>query len=119
MTGRATLEETQAMRPAAACRTLVAVIACIVGGAPALADAGRNSLFSTGAVLQRGIRLPVWGTARDGKRVTVKLCGQTATATAVSGRWMLWLKPMRAGGPFTLEVADYAIHRVHAQYAAR
>ncbi len=93
------------MKPTAARRTLAAATACSVGGAPALADARPNSLFGTGAVLQRGIRLPVWGTARDGERVTVKLCGQTATATAVSGKWKVWLKPMRAGGPFALEVA--------------
>ena len=31
-----------------------------------------NSLFADGAVLQQGIDVPIWGTADDGEKVTVK-----------------------------------------------
>lgn len=55
-----------------------------------------NSLFRDGAVLQRGVELPVWGTAPDGTAVTVQFAGQTATANASEGRWSVVLKPLSA-----------------------
>ena len=86
---------------------LSVAIAALAAGAPAAARAEvkPNSLFSDGAVLQRGIAVPVWGTASDGEKVTVKFQQQTVTATAKDGRWLVRLKPLQAGGPFTLTVA--------------
>jgi sialate O-acetylesterase len=63
-----------------------------------------NSLFTEGAVLQQGIEIPVWGTANEGEKVTVKLNGQTATTEATQGRWMVRLEQQKAGGPYELEV---------------
>jgi sialate O-acetylesterase len=64
-----------------------------------------HGLFSDGAVLQQGMRVPVWGTAADGEKVTVSIEGQTVSTTATDGRWMVRLKPLRAGGPFTMTIA--------------
>jgi sialate O-acetylesterase len=64
-----------------------------------------NGLFSDGAVLQQRIKLPVWGTASDQEKVTVKFQNQTVTTTAKHGRWMLYLKPLKAGGPFVMTIA--------------
>ncbi len=63
-----------------------------------------NSLFSDHAILQRNVPVPVWGTAREGETVTVTFAGQNATTTAVDGKWMLKLKPLKAGGPFTMVI---------------
>ncbi len=53
--------------------------------------------FSDGAVLQRGMRVPVWGTAEPGERVRVSFAGQTAEAVAeADGRWRVDLAPMDA-----------------------
>jgi sialate O-acetylesterase len=90
-------------------RTLLTIaIAAWVAGTPAAARAEvkPNSLFSDGAVLQQGVAVPVWGTANDGEKVTVKFQRQTLTATAKDGRWLVRLKPLKAGGPFTLTVAS-------------
>src|ERR1039457_7626305 len=86
---------------------LAIAIAALAASAPATAraEAKTNSLFSHGAVLQRGIAVPVWGTANDGEKVTVKFQQQTVTATAKDGRWLVRLKPLKAGGLFTLTVA--------------
>ena len=73
--------------------------------ASALAEVKPNSLFSDGVVLQQGIEVPVWGTASDGEKVTVQIQGQTATTTAVNGKWILRLKPLKAGGPFRMTIA--------------
>ena len=53
------------------------------------------SPFSDGAVLQRGMRVPVWGAAKPGERVRVSFAGQTVEATAdADGRWRADLAPM-------------------------
>jgi sialate O-acetylesterase len=49
--------------------------------------------------------VPVWGTANDGEKVTVKLQDQTATTTARDGRWLVRLKALQPGGALTLIVA--------------
>ncbi len=61
-----------------------------------------NPLFSNGAVLQRGQKIPVWGTARDGEKITVEFQGQKASATAADGKWSVYLDPLSKGGPFTM-----------------
>src|SRR5690242_13336188 len=64
-----------------------------------------HALFSEGAVLQREMRVPVWGTANDGERVSVKFQGQIVSTTAKDGQWRVQLEPLRAGGPFTMTIA--------------
>jgi sialate O-acetylesterase len=68
------------------------------------AEVKPNGLFCDGAVLQQEIRVPVWGTARDGEKVTVKFQGQKVSTVARGGRWLVKLKPLKAGGPFTLTI---------------
>jgi sialate O-acetylesterase len=69
------------------------------------AEVKPNILFSDGAVLQRGLAVPVWGTANDGEKVTVEIAGQTATTTAQGGKWKVELKPLEAGGPFEMKIS--------------
>ena len=53
--------------------------------------------FSDGAVLQREMRVPVWGTANPGERVRVSFAGQTVEAVANDeGAWRVNLAPMEA-----------------------
>jgi len=67
------------------------------------------ALFSDGAVIQRGAIVPIWGTAEDGEKVTVKFRGQVVSTTASGGRWMVRLRPLKAGGPYTMLVNDEEI----------
>ena len=62
-----------------------------------------HPLFTDNAVLQRGVPLPVMGTAEDGK-ITVSLAGKTLTTTAKGGTWRVVFEPMKAGGPHMLTV---------------
>jgi sialate O-acetylesterase len=73
--------------------------------ATAQAEVKPNSLFAPGAVLQQGMAVPVWGTGRDGEKVTVKFQDQTVSTTAQAGRWLVRLQALPAGGPFTLDIA--------------
>ena len=71
-----------------------------------LADVHLPNLFSDGAVLQRGMDAPIWGTADAGETITVSLNGKQAKTTADNyGRWMLKLPALKAGGPFDLTVS--------------
>lgn len=64
-----------------------------------------NPLFQDNAVLQCQARVPVWGTARDGEKITVTFAGQEASTVASNGAWKVWLKPMKANAtPQTLVV---------------
>ena len=45
---------------------------------PARADVAPNGLFGNNAVLQQERRVPVWGTAAEGEKVTVAFAGQKA-----------------------------------------
>ncbi len=91
---------------------LLAVMALLLVAASAFAAVKPNPLFSDNAVLQRGIRLPVWGTAADGEKVTVKIQGQEVSTVAHNGWWMLHLAPLAPGGPFTMTINGEEIKNV-------
>lgn len=63
-----------------------------------------NSLFSDHMVLQQGVTVPVWGNAAIGERVTIHFNGQTVSTIARKGKWVLSLKKLEAGGPFTMTI---------------
>ncbi len=65
------------------------------------------ALLGDHAMLQRGMAAPVWGWAAPGARVTVRLAGQSASATTgADGIWRLRLKPLAAGGPHEMRVTS-------------
>jgi sialate O-acetylesterase len=65
-----------------------------------------SSLFSDHMVLQSGVLVPIWGTAEPAEKVTIKFNGQTRSATAdASGKWMVRLTKLKAGGPFEMTIA--------------
>lgn len=56
-------------------------------------------------VLQRDVALKIWGWASPGEKVSVRFNGRSATATATrKGEWSTQLPPMRAGGPYTMQI---------------
>ena len=62
-------------------------------------------IFTDHMVLQRDAKLPIWGWAEDGEKVTVTVAGQSHRATAAKGRWQVQLEPLTAGGPHQLTVS--------------
>jgi sialate O-acetylesterase len=86
------------------CAILLLLVAALA--VPASAAVKPYGLFTDGAVLQQGIAVPVWGSASDGEKVTVKFQNQTVSTTAMSGTWMVHLKPLKPGGPFTMKISS-------------
>ena len=55
------------------------------------------AVFANNMVLQRGIPVPVWGTAEPSQSVTVTFAGQTKnTTTGADRKWIVRLDPMLA-----------------------
>jgi len=64
--------------------------------APAVQAVEVSPMFTTNAVVQRDIDLPVWGWADPGTEITVEFAGQTVkTKTDKDGAWILKLKPLK------------------------
>src|SRR5438552_13733467 len=70
------------------------------------AEVKLHGLFTDQMVLQRDAAVAVWGWAEDGERVTVEFRDQTVTTTTTAGgKWMVYLKNLKAGGPDDLKVS--------------
>ena len=63
------------------------------------------AIFTDNAVLQREMDIPIWGTASSNETVTVSINGQKISSKARDGKWMVRLKAMAAGGPYTLSIS--------------
>ncbi|HEV3259176.1 MAG TPA: sialate O-acetylesterase [Gemmataceae bacterium] len=88
------------------------VVACAVGaglhGRDAVAAVKTPAFISDGMVLQHGTKVPVWGTADPGEKVTVRFQDQTASATAgQDGKWLVRLKNLKPGGPFAMIIQGH------------
>jgi sialate O-acetylesterase len=71
----------------------------------AFADVKLPALISDNMILQRHIRIPIWGTADPGEKVTIMFGDQKIAVTADNdGKWIAKLKSMKAGGPFDMTV---------------
>ncbi len=88
-----------------------------------LAEVRLHPLFTDHAVLQQGRRLPVWGTADAGEKVTVEFGKQKVTTTADEhGHWQVALAPLHAtnkgmtlkasGAKQSAEVTDVVVGEV-------
>jgi len=87
------------LQVASLCATLLLAVS-------ARAEVKPNALFSDHMVLQNGMQVPVWGMADPGEKVTVKIAGQTRSATAdATGKWMVKLAKLKSGGPLTMTIA--------------
>ena len=78
--------------------------ALMAGGAAGVEAQTLDPLYSDRAVVQRDRPVRITGSAASGERVRVSLAGRTSEAAADrSGRWVVELPPIPAGGPHRLE----------------
>ncbi|WP_179021884.1 sialate O-acetylesterase [Winogradskyella forsetii] len=63
-------------------------------------------LISDGMVLQRNVKIPIWGWASPNEKVTIQFKGKTyKTKASADGKWQVELKKMKAGGPYTMVIS--------------
>ena len=64
-------------------------------------------VFGDSMVLQRSIKIPVWGNSTPNALVLAKLGNVQATTKAnQQGKWQIKFPPFQAGGPYTLEIFE-------------
>lgn len=62
-------------------------------------------LFADHMIFQRNQPVKVWGRATPGQSVSITLAGQEVrTTTEASGRFQVFLEPMKAGGPYRMTI---------------
>jgi len=87
--------------------SLIFSICLMVGtGCPLLADVKLPAIFGDHMVLQQEAKVPVWGKADAGEKVTVTVADHTAsTAASADGTWRVDLAPFPNGAaPMTMTV---------------
>lgn len=94
--------------------TLLAVASLLLAGATSLrAEIKPAPVFGSHMVLQRGMPVPVWGTAAPGEAVTVRFAGQEKKTQAdANGRWSVKLDALKEGGPFVLQIGSLSFDDV-------
>jgi len=72
---------------------------------PATGQVKLPRLIGDGMVLQRNEKVKVWGWAAAGEKVSVIFNDKKyETTTDASGKWMVMLSAMKAGGPYTMKI---------------
>jgi hypothetical protein len=78
-------------------REFIGSAAATLAAGMAFAGLEPGAPFADHAVLQRGMEVPVWGTAVPGSRVKVEFAGASVDATVgTDGRWLAKLPPLEA-----------------------
>jgi sialate O-acetylesterase len=75
------------------------------------AEVKLSKVFTPHMVLQRGMAVPIWGTAAPGEKVSVEFAGKTKSATADDkGAWLVKLDALDASAePRTLSIGGQKI----------
>jgi len=63
-------------------------------------------LVSDSMVLQRDAKIKIWGWASPGEKIKIKFNGHKyGISTATNGQWSAELPPMKAGGPYAMDIS--------------
>lgn len=77
----------------------------IVQSITSIAQVRLPQLISDGMILQRDTKIKVWGWAQAGEKVSLKFVGKHyKTITDTDGKWVLMLGPIKAGGPYSMNI---------------
>ena len=78
----------------------------IMTGTTAVCQVKLPRLIRDSMVLQRDTKIRLWGWARKNEKVSIRFNEQRASTKAdADGKWTIWLPPMKAGGPYTMDIS--------------
>lgn len=84
-------------------KRIIILISIISSSLCAMADIRLPHLVGDHMVLQRNIRIRIWGWAAPAEKVTVNFLKQTvSTQASADGKWQVYLSPLKAGGPYEM-----------------
>ncbi len=77
----------------------------VAAGLSISAEVKTARIFGTNMVLQADMPIPIWGWGAAGEKVTVTFLKQSVSAkTDKSGKWMVKLNAVPAGGPYEMTI---------------
>nr|HPN71320.1 sialate O-acetylesterase [Saprospiraceae bacterium] len=80
-------------------------IIIITNSGTLLAKVKLPALVSDSMVLQRDVKLKIWGWADNQEKIKITFKGKNYTTKAgADGKWMVWLPATKAGGPYILNI---------------
>jgi sialate O-acetylesterase len=87
-------------------KKLITTVFCLIIMCSVKAQITLPQIIRDSMILQRGSKINIWGWASKGEKVSVKFNGKTyRTTTGDGGKWKVQLPPMKAGGPYTMDVS--------------
>ena len=85
------------------CGKLTLPLVILLCAVAADAEVRVPAIIGDNMVLQQGVKVRIWGTAKPDERVTVTFNNHSSSAVAnAHGHWEVLLGPLKAGGPFDL-----------------
>ncbi len=87
-------------------KKLIAIVFCLIITGNVHAQITLPQIIRDSMILQRDAKINIWGWASKGEKVSVKFNGKTyRTKTGDDGKWKVQLSPMKAGGPYTMDIS--------------
>lgn len=72
---------------------------------PAFSQVKLPRLVRDSMILQRDAPINIWGWAAPGEKISIQFNNKKfRTTTGKDGKWLLQLSPMKAGGPYTMNI---------------
>ncbi|MFC1497358.1 sialate O-acetylesterase [Verrucomicrobiota bacterium] len=93
---------------------IISAIALFMFSVAALAEVNLPVVIGDNMVLQRDTKVPIWGWANAGEKVTVEFAGQKKTTiTDESNKWLVRLDPMKASAePRILKISNISLTNI-------
>lgn len=87
-------------------RSIWTTIVLVILGMQTFSQVKLPRLVRDSMILQRDTRINIWGWASKNEKINIRFNGKNyKTITAGDGKWMIQLPPMKAGGPYMMELS--------------
>jgi sialate O-acetylesterase len=87
-------------------KKLITIVFCLIITCSVKAQITLPQIIRDSMIVQRDSKINIWGWAAKGEKVSVRFNGKTyRTKTGDDGKWKLKLLPMKAGGPYTMDIS--------------
>src|SRR4030095_13196734 len=93
-------------------RIITTLCFCFVITEMVIAQVRLPRLIGDSMILQRDLKINIWGWASRNEKIRIKFNGKNFKTTAnADGKWLLQLPPMKGGGPYIMNI-DASNHLV-------
>ncbi|MHC4800157.1 MAG: sialate O-acetylesterase, partial [Planctomycetota bacterium] len=89
---------------------ILTLVLLFVNTGAVFADVKLPAVISDNMVLQRGMKVPIWGWAEPGEKIEVRFGIYSygwRTTTDKDGKWMVKIGPLKAGGSFEMIIKGH------------